>query len=372
MASHALVNAEILRQQKAARDGVQSWRRPAVFPVEPMLPASTAIPKTERTMAQVNAVLWLVNMARAHDGLAPVDHWGNLTGPEPPAVRVFGHLLAEIQRRRHERVGQLWMLMRHLDQHGSGRLLYDVIYRLGYTGQANMRRIIRDGVRAGYFWREGEHLAYRSEARVCAMLGIERINGWAVSIPVAQLLQPDIVRLRALFYDAFHSGRGDGFANPIARGGWRHGVGIKRATGRTRETQRTYESRRGIAVRANVEDLGPYSADDLERRHAEGHAVFVMRMKGGARIVERLSNAYRGTLRTVARGRRWLNHRIKAAMGGSGHLCKELRSNDGEIKRWYATRQHAAEARETIAGVRRYGWLRETPNGRSGLWVGVV
>ena len=273
-----------------------------------------------------------------------------------------------MQERRQERIGQLWLLMRHLDEPGSGRLSYDAIYETNYTSRANLRRVIRAGIAAGYFWRDGERLAYASEARICAMLGIERVKGWAVLIPLAQLHEPNIVNLRALFLDAYHSGRGDGFANPIARGGWRRNVGIKRSTGRTRPTQRRYERRRGIGVRANFEDLGEYTPDNLDQQLKDGYPAFVMKMKGGARIVQRLSNAYAGTLQTVKRGRRWLNQRITQLMDGNDHLCKHRLATVDSIRRYCDTEKRACKAADGV-GVPVYYWRGHTPNGRYVLWI---
>lgn len=296
--------------------------------------------------------------------------------PAPPEpVKVFGSMLAAIQRVGHERMGQLWMMLRLHDEPGEGRLPLKVVKSWGYTSWANMKSIIRKGIKTGYFRREGEYLAYTSETKLALILGFSQgITGRAVAIPADELMATNIVDLRALFQDAYHSCRGDGFNNPISRGGWQNDVGIKAATGRCRQTQRRYEKRRGIAVRTNYADFGPYSPErlaDLRDAGLPGLCVIDIERGTPKHIMARLSNAYRSTLATVKRSRRWLNHRILRSAGRVSTPCViEHQQDETTIRRYYGSPQQAAkhndEAINHVPCV--FGWLGETQTSL-GVWT---
>ena len=259
-------------------------------------------------------------------------------------VAIFGHTLDVIGRSKKVSCGRVWMVARYLDKSdGCGRIpvallrtrLVDEWQLLSWK---RLRQVMNDG--EGIFWHRDEgqkYLYYHSEARVAAYFGVKRLRGYAVEIPVKELLG-DIQQVRAIFYDAFHSARGDGYGKPITR--W---TLENRGSGDCR-TQRTYEELRGMKTKANYLNVALYSKSrwmwekgrevelDLPlgpafklvdyngrlgrnplRRHRRKsqqhwHNIYIMR---------RMANSYAGTLRTVKRGKRWTNHKLK-------HLCHSM------------------------------------------------
>ena len=159
---------------------------------------------------------------------------------------------------------------------------------------------------------------------------MDGVGRWAVRVPLTELTA-DITAVRALFYDAFHSSRGDGFNKPISR------QSIQEATGLDKRTQKKYEVQRGIEKREQLAYVRQYSKkryaitkqEERDRQKYSDENVKPTRVArtGTNRrgypektIVEQLPNAYQGTLPTVARSRRYLNQRM-------AYLCKTLRSD---------------------------------------------
>lgn len=304
--------------------------------------------------------------------------------PAPAAtVAVFGHVAAAALKRKEARLFQLWALMRHHDKHGAGRLPVATVYEIaGFLHPANLRAVIRKGIAAGYFRREPNgYLGYAGQRQLCHVLGITRVKGRAVAVPVDELATDSRPELGALLYDAALSSRGEGYSNPIARGGWHHGelqdIGIKAMTGLSRPTQRKYEAMRSIKPRANVEDLGAYEPDRLQAlQAAAGHneaRPFVLRQRGGARIVRRLPNAYHGTLAIVRRGRRRLNEQLTKETGRAlDPLANLWRSELQEQIRRYHDKQGPAAKQATASGVKGWLWQGYDSGGRIGLYTPVM
>ncbi|MEM7802827.1 MAG: hypothetical protein AAF633_26795 [Chloroflexota bacterium] len=279
------------------------------------------------------------------------DHENNPDYPSslslhPSKITIFAHTLDAIHRRRLDGVGRVWLLLRHLDQKGEGRvtikwarhLLSDPSSRLKCLSKKRVQQLIRQGEKEGFWHRckRQRWLYLHSEPRVVATLGVKRIGGWALDIAIADLLQP-LKAVRALFYDAFHSGRGENEQDPITR---------KRLQERgmvEAHTQRKYEKLRGIDPQANYATITKYSRAAWQRaQHEEdddrvgGPAFIYIDYKGvlgknpqrhcrqakyrhwhNIFIMRRIGNAYTGTLQTAKRGRRWTNHKLK-------HLCQSM------------------------------------------------
>lgn len=285
--------------------------------------------------------------------------------PEGPTVALFGSMLAAAIKAGLEKPVQMWAVSRHLDESGAGRLPQEQLRAFLDWAPALFRKWIRRAVAAGILWREPNgRIAYISEKKLIPLLGMRAARGWAVAVSVDELKTADGPEIRALFYKAYHRGRGDD-AGPITRGGWRNGrlhdTGIYKATGLSRPTQRKYEEMGGITAEAQYLDLGEYTAERLEaiRRGSSsdgpGQPAFVKREKHGARIVERLSNIYQSDLPTVKRGRRWLNLRIKAIAGRAlNPLCKTTSGDcqEQQRRRYYSSRKQVV--REAADGLARY------------------
>lgn len=141
-----------------------------------------------------------------------------------------------------------------------------------------MRNLLRQG--QGVFWqRDRTRIWLRSAAKVAANLGVDRLSGKPVALPLVGLLS-GVGQFRAELYAAFHSGRtketpqGKRRARPIAR------ETLTRLCGVGETSQRTYEARTGLAVQRNytvgevTNVTGPNTATDEQRAWRQGMAVF--------------------------------------------------------------------------------------------------
>lgn len=215
-------------------------------------------------------------------------------------------------------------------ENGEGRVLlrkirHEIAHPAGELkclSKKRLQQLIRQG--DGVFWhksKDGRYLYYHSEARVTAAIGLQTIRGFALQIPIQDLLKP-IRHVRAWFHDAFHSARQEGYGNPITR---RVMQTRGMADGRT---QREYESLRGMQKRSEFAVIENYSKAAWERAQYEdqdervgGPAFIFVDLKGilgenkerykqpkGRRhwhniyIMRQIGNAYAGSLTTVKRG----------------------------------------------------------------------
>lgn len=264
-------------------------------------------------------------------------------------IKIFGHVLDAIHRAGRDGCGRVWLLVRHLDERGEGRvqlgmLRHEISDPAGLVrclSKKRLQQILKVG--EGLFWHrsaDGRHLYYHSEARVAAALGIRSIQGQAVKLPVAKLVQK-IRLVRATFYNAFHSGRGDGYNNPITRR-------VMQSRGmKEKRTQRKYEASEGIVIRSEFAVVEQYSKGAWERAQFQdgdedlrskvgGPAFRYVDYKGvlgknakrfnrpahqrhwhNIYIVRQVGNAYAGTLESPKRGRGWTNQKIS-------HLCQSM------------------------------------------------
>lgn len=285
--------------------------------------------------------------------------------PLPPTINIFGHLLDRLQQSGQVGEGRVWLLLRFLDrQNGEGRVSVKLARHMLTSKRGSyrclswkrLRQILNQG--EGVFWHRdeaGAYIYYHSEVRVAQAVRLTLVRGWAVKIPVRDLCQP-IKQVRALFYDAFHSARGDGFQEPITRR-----ILQERGNGDAR-TQREYESLRGVERQAQYASLGKYNVLAWRQAQAEdgdgsgerigGPAFIFVDYKGilgenpqrlkrpthqqhwhNIYIMRQIGNAYRGTLPTVKRGRKWTNQKLK-------HLCNSMQTTGS-----FAAEDELAEAR---------------------------
>lgn len=277
----------------------------------------------------------------------------SVSEPEPETVRIFGHVLDTIHRHKRDGCGRVWLLARHLDLVGEGRIklgklrheICDPAGSLRCLSKKRLQQIVRLG--EGVFWHrsaDGRWLYYHSEARVAAALGMTAVKGFAVEVPIAKLVQK-IRLVRATFYNAFHTTRGDGFNNPITRR-------VMQSRGmREKRTQRRYEAVEGISTRSQFAVIGQYSKSKWQRAQWEdgseeqnkvgGPAFIYIDYKGilgknpdrikrpmykrhwhNIYILRQIGNAYAGTLSSPKRGRSWTNQKIR-------HLCASMQKFTG-------------------------------------------
>jgi hypothetical protein len=211
--------------------------------------------------------------------------------------------------------GRIWLLLRHLDVKGGGWLPLDLAKErltkkdadFYVCGQRQLRNLLRQG--EGIFWeRDKERLWLKSAAKVALALGVRRIGGRPVALPVTILLS-GIGEVRAHFYASFHSGRlgaeEQAPSAPISR------KTLSQVTGVPERSQRYYERKAGIHVRVNIAVGESWTVDNFqERAWRHGRATFKYhdhRAKfgpaGQSYVAWRLPNSYGGCHQQCAKGR---------------------------------------------------------------------
>jgi len=200
--------------------------------------------------------------------------------------------------------GRIWLLLRYLDEDGRGWLYVDQVQErlcgkesdLRVCGRRQLRNLLRQG--QGVFWqRDKERLWLKSAARVATALGVERLRGRPVSLPLPVLLG-GIGQVRAHFYASFHSGR---TANEKEKaGGPINRATLEKITHVPARTQRLYDQRAGVQSQANMaigERLNQKNLQERAWRHGRAAFLFVdsegrQGPPGGRYVAWRLPNSY--------------------------------------------------------------------------------
>jgi hypothetical protein len=279
--------------------------------------------------------------------------------------------------------GRLWLMLRYLDREGSGIIRIDILAQhltkksspLHLCGQRQLRNLLQDG--EGVYWtRDKEHIWLRSAARVAYALGVERLTGRPVALPVAALLD-GIGAFRAHLYTAFHSGRTKDTpygeqAMPIAR------ETMAELSGVGRSSQRAYEDRVGIEVQANFA-VGDVSTKENQENRAwvQGQALFELKdyrgqqgKKGKTYLAWQLPNTYLGQHRHRSRGRqKRINRKLKdLVMKGMPGNVGGTRETQKPEKVYYPNGKLAAKAYGRDPERELYWKRHRTGNGRFDLW----
>jgi hypothetical protein len=235
--------------------------------------------------------------------------------------------------------GRLWLMLRYLDGDGRGCLELAAIRPLltrkesptRLCGQRQLRALLRQG--NGLFWqRDKTHVWLAGAAKAAAGLGVGRLEGNPIALPLAVLLEP-IGLVRAHLYASFHSsrmGRFGGEGGPISR------LALTAVSGVSRRTQHAYEKRAGVEVHPNIalgSLLSEQEAEETAWRHGRGAFVLTDRKgkqgKPGQRYLAwRLPNSYSGPHARMGGGRqRHLNRQLAdlRAKGdaGNGRVVEE-------------------------------------------------
>jgi hypothetical protein len=267
------------------------------------------------------------------------------TQEEPETyIALLPTLALAVLREGRAASGRLWFLLRQLDQDGRGWVKRAEAYKafsgrtspLRFCSRRHLARLLAEG--EGLFWTaDKERIWLQGQAKVAAALGLERLTGRPVAVPL-DIFLGRIGDLKAHFYSAFHSSRtGEReYAPPIAR------ETITAVTGVARRTQQYYERRAGVQARPNIA-LGPAASDrkagdgtataqELAWRHGRAYFRFTDHRgrygrPGQTYHAWRLPNSYRGPHHCLPRGRqRRLNRQlavlcIKRGMG-NGNLTQ--------------------------------------------------
>ncbi|MFQ5436007.1 MAG: hypothetical protein ACE5FD_14125, partial [Anaerolineae bacterium] len=240
-------------------------------------------------------------------------------------VKLYPDIGLGMLRQEMTAPGRLWLILRYLDQQGSGRIRIDIIRQtltpksstLRMCGKRQLRNLLRDG--EGVFWtRDKEHVWLFSAARVAYALDVERLTGQPVGVSVPALLE-GIGSFRAHLYAAFHSGRTKETphgtqAMPIARDT------LAGLSGVGQSSQRTYEARANVKVQANFA-VGEVAREENreDRAWSQGQALFELKdyrgeqgKKGKIYLAWQLPNTYIGKHQHRPKGRqKRINRKLK-------------------------------------------------------------
>ena len=295
--------------------------------------------------------------SREAEPLAP-EEWA-LEATTPPAaarpqkeeevVTLHPALALAMLRQKQAAAGRVWYLLRYLDRGGRGwlpaeevtRELTDKKAHWRICGPRQLRNLLRQG--QGVFWeRDKERIWLKSAAKVALALGVKRLSGRPVAMPVAALAG-GMGQVRAHFYAAFHSGRA-----PQDQG--RPGRPVSRATlaklsGVPARSQRHYEKIATVRAQANIA-VGPVYTEETFRKQAWRHGRATFRFTdyqgrlgapGRAYVAWRLPNSYHGPHEQCPRGRKKkINQQIDLVNGwaqGNDRPGRLFHPNGGQAGR---------------------------------------
>ncbi|MEZ4542074.1 MAG: hypothetical protein R3C43_19025 [Chloroflexota bacterium] len=281
-------------------------------------------------------------------------------------IKVYPDVALAMLRSKTAAAGRVWLLLRHADDAGTGRIATTEAVRLLTTGGSPWhicgRRQLANLLRAGdgLYWQRdtgrngAEWLRLGSAARVAAGLGVRRLGGSPVAVPLTALTGT-IGQARAHLYAAFHSGR---TRTDLLTGQRRAPGPIARATlcklsGAAPNSQRNYERRARVGRRSAIA-VGPLTAaaDQQEVAWQRGHALFRLRdpqgrhgRPGAVYLAWQLPNEYIGPHATLPRGRQKRLNRALADLFHNGMTGNdERRMTNDELR---MTNEEAAGGRRS-------------------------
>ena len=282
------------------------------------------------------------------------------TLPElPDHVRAYPSLLAGARRGGRVPQMRLYLLCRALDPAGRGIVGLDQVRRY-FVGQdapyrafnaRRLRQIIAAG--AGVFWERhtDDQLWLKSPGRVAAALGVDRLEGLPVAVPVWAIWGSHH-EAAAAFYAAWHAGRGDD-PNPIGR------TALAKLTGAAASTQRTYDHTAEVQRQKNIVILGDATKEGMQEAAWHFGHVFRFRdhvgrlgRRGWVYVAASIPSTYHTGLNTLARGRqRKANKLIRLVTNGA-------RGKDDQVRTLYYVDGAAAGDAYNRDPKQAYFWRR--------------
>ena len=297
-----------------------------------------------------NAYLWTRRTKRSkpvggwlqplHNGLKkPIPDCSSNANPDSTSagIKLYPSLAVGMLQGQQETAGRIWLLCRALDQKGQGWLsiedlrtqLSDRQSKLRVCGWRRLRQILQKG--KGIFWERDDdnRLWLKSAEKVAYALGIEKISGTPIMLPLTILTQ-NIRIVRAHLYSSFHSSR---HSAPISR------KTLTTITGVPERTQREYDRLSNTTIESNIAIGGVFSAEAQQTEHYTRPGVFHFTDKQGKQgtfnqcyLAWRLPNNYQSVHKTANRGRqrkinRWLHSHtdlvINRAQGNSVETSRQ-------------------------------------------------
>ena len=310
----------------------------------------------------------------------------------PDTLTTHPSLLLALLKTQHTAPGRVWLLCRHLDRAGRGWLPVETVpqelagspsnLRLG--GRRRLRQLLEQG--RGVFWEQDDRgrLWLYGAARVAANLGVERLSGQPIQLPLSAVTG-SLGAFRAHCYAAFHSGRDRRPPDPPASGGPGQGgpppgaapsapisrAALTRLTGVPARTQRAYDQRAGVQVRRNAALLGTYHLDSYQEAAVRfGRGLFRLCDRRGRHgrpgqtyTARQLPNSYHvpGHRPASRSRRRRLNRRLQLLVNFQAQ---------GKCDRPAAARLYGRSAKE-LARARREAplyWPAVTGSAHTALW----
>lgn len=306
------------RAQVQPPRAVANGRSPSTPPISPppTLPAhlgwhSAAVTAVLRRVARGESKTWGVQSraSSVEDAMGksqknpPICH--PTSGiPHSHTLKLYPDIAVALLQQEQAAAGRVWLLLRHLDTQGCGWLAEEAARQqltekrspLRICGVRQWRNLLAQG--DGLFWlRENGRIWLRSVTKVALSLGVARLAGRPVALPLAALTQ-HIGQVRAHLYASFHSGRqnAQGAARPIAR------ATLQRLTHVQPRTQRRYERQARVQRQPNFA-IGPRANQETVEETAWQHGTAVFSLtdyqgrqgKPGAMYVAwQLPNEYTG------------------------------------------------------------------------------
>ncbi|MFZ0545362.1 MAG: hypothetical protein WAM60_07985 [Candidatus Promineifilaceae bacterium] len=248
------------------------------------------------------------------------------TAVSEQSIKLLPDIALAILRNKLASPGRIWFLLRHIDKNGKGWISAETARStltqksspLAVCGERQLRNLLTAG--DDTFWeRDGERIWLKSMAKVAAILGLTRLNGRPVKLPLGVLLE-SIGTVRAHLYATFHSSRSHrGKATDEQQGKPISRRTLKTLCSATRRTQRLYEKRVGVSHQANYAIGQPHSTEEEhEQAWQHGHAVFrfhdrkgLVGRSGERYIAWQLPNSYTGPHAIQSKGyQRRLNRQL--------------------------------------------------------------
>lgn len=304
--------------------------------------------------------------------------------PTPPAATVClpPSLSMALLRTGQTACGRLWLLLRHLDSAGCGCLPLTAVQTaltgrdspLRLCGPRRLRQLLQQG--NGLFWqRDKDYLWLAGAVKVAARLGVGRLTGRPVALPLAVLRQP-IGLVRAHLYASFHSsrngcGRGEETGQPISR------AALTAVSGVSRRSQHAYEQRARVRVSRNIA-IGPRLTPASQQAISwqQGMAVFVLADKRGQQgppgrryLAWQLPNSYQGPHARFSRGRNRRRNRQLADLciyGDAGN--GQGKTAAGRRGRRYVGNGATAVRQRRRNPAAQFYWRAASRGRRAGLW----
>ena len=237
---------------------------------------------------------------------------------------------------------RLWLLLHAIAKSNGGWLTHDKVrteltshqgkFRL--FGPRRLAAVIFQG--EGVFWKvsdnkQGERRIWlHGLAHICQQLGIERLYGRPLEVPLSELLQP-MPKVRSVFYAATLANHDE--SKPVSR------RSLETMTGCSKRRQRTYERHQGITTTRHYANKGEYSDHKLQSTRYDGYAAFPLKDRNGRfgklgkwYVAHHLPSTYHlpatHTLGSMAQTRR-VNRRLqidpcRKGNGGNGEQLDKL------------------------------------------------